>query len=88
MCEGYLQKNCPNKLEIKVPQQLENLQLTVEKFVFSLYLETRKLKKAVEVLQEMCRSVQHNIFTAHMQCNPHEQARQNLELNTVICIED
>ena len=62
--------------------------VTFEKSVFSLYPETCTVHKAIDLLQEMCNTVKLHIYTAHMQWNAHALARLNLELDSVISIED
>ena len=39
-------------------------------------------------LQEICKPLRLHIFTSHMQWNGHNEARQNLDENTFISIED
>ena len=61
---------------------------SVEKSVFSLYPVNCKAQEALVMLQEMCKPLKLHIFTAHMQWHAHSEARQNLDLNTIISIED
>ena len=59
----------------------------VEKIV-SLYPHSRNVKEALAMLENMCKQLRKHIYTAHMQWNVHVQARENLNYETFISIED
>ena len=62
--------------------------VSAEKRVFSLYPESSSMSDTIGALEEMCKSVKLHIFTAHMQWHAHDQMRLNLELDSIISIED
>ena len=46
------------------------------------------VKKALAMLENICKQLRKHIYTAHMQWNAHVQARENLYYETLISIED
>ena len=62
--------------------------VSIEKSVFNLYPETLTTEDALIKLTEMCKPLRKHIYTSHKQWDAHEKARQNLDLNTIISIED
>ena len=62
--------------------------VSIEKSVFSLYPETCSVQDALLKLEKMCKPLRLHIYTAHRQWNAHNQFRENLDMFTIITIED
>ena len=61
---------------------------STEKYVFSLYTEKTSLKEAIQRLREMSSSLALHIFTAAKQWEAHSVLRSNLDIDSIISIED
>ena len=75
--------------EVKVTKLDENNKpKTVTKSVFSLYPETETLEEALHRLKVKLVGLKWHIYTAHRQWTGHDVHRSNLNLESIITIED
>ena len=59
-----------------------------EKYIFSLYTETSSLKEAIDRLNKMTNKLALHIYTAAKQWEAHVEARNHLDKESIITIED
>ena len=66
----------------------ENKLVSQKKNVFSLYLYTESLEDVMKRLKNMLPNLKRNIATSHRQWHAHNALRNNLDLQSIITIED
>ena len=60
----------------------------VEKKVYALYSHTENCISAIEKLKDMLKGLVTHVYIAHKQWNAHNNLRANLDLQSVITVED